>query len=159
MNETKLDAMMEAMQQVEQDLRDYSWMAKRVARFKNIEEMKKEYPREVWEAVIGISTSKYGVEATLPKSTDISDPTAREAQKLLREYERIKRYEKKLKRIDEAVATITDERERAVAEAIMDGERLYMIAQQIGVSRTTVYELRKSVIRKLAIYLYKERFS
>lgn len=101
MNATKLDAIMEAMQQVEQDLRDYSWMAERVARIKNIEEMKKEYPREVWEAVIGISTSQYGVEATLPKSTDISDPTAREVQKLLREYERIKRYEEKLKRIDE----------------------------------------------------------
>ena len=149
MNETKLDAMMEAMQQVEQDLRDYKWMNQKII----------EYNSRNKDDDITIGTSKYGIGASLPKSNIISDPTAREAQRLLREQQRIKRYEEKLRKIDQAVAEIKDERERAVAEAIMDGDRLYMIAQQINVSRTTVYELRKAVIRKLAYSLYKELFS
>lgn len=149
MNALKLDAIMEAMQQVEQDLRDYKWMSEKVA----------EYSARNHDDEIGVGISQYGVEAALPKANSISDPTAREAQRILREQQRIKRYDEKLRKIDQAVAEIKDERERAVAEAIMDGDRLYMIAQQINVSRTTAYELRKSVIRKLAFSLYQEAFN
>lgn len=149
MGAVKIDAMMEAIQRAEQDLRDYRWMVERVNEF---------YARNI-NLDIQVGGAKYGIEATLPRAPySISDPTAREAQKRVREYERIKRYEEKLKRIDEAVSRISDERTRAVAEAIMDGEKLHMIAQQIGVSRTTVYELRKSVIRHLALTLYQEMF-
>jgi len=142
----RLDVMIEAVQRAEQDLRDYRWMADRMA----------EYHARNRDEDIQAATSKYGIEAGLPRASGISDPVAREVQKRMREYERIKRYEEKLKRIDEAVSQITDERVRAVAEALMDGERLYMIAQQIGVSRTTAYELRKLVIRHLALALYSE---
>lgn len=140
----RLGMMIEAVQRAEQDLRDYRWMADRVAEF---------HARNRDED-IQAATAKYGIEATMPRASGISDPVAREVKKRMREWERIKRYEEKLKRIDEAVAKITDERVRAVAEALMDGERLYMIAQQIGVSRTTAYELRKQVIRHLALALY-----
>lgn len=147
----KLNNMLEAMQMAEQDLRDYHWMNALVIEYKNRQKTERDE--------IGITISKYGLDASLPRSSGISSPTEREVLRLLREYERIKRYEEKLKRIDEAVSQITDERERAVAEAIMDGERLYRIAQQIGVSKTKVYELRKSVIRHLALKLYREMFA
>jgi hypothetical protein len=140
----RLDVMIEAVQRAEQDLRDYRWMADRVA----------EYHARNRDEDIQAAASKYGIEATMPRASGVSDPIAREVQKRMREYERIRRYEEKLKRIDEAVAKITDERVRAVAEALMDGERLYMIAQQIGVSRSTAYELRKQVVRHLALALY-----
>ena len=142
----KLYVMIEAVQLAEQDLRDYRWMADRVAEY---------YARNCDED-IQAAIAKYGIEAGLPRASGVSDPVVREVQKRMREYERIQRYEEKLKRIDEAVAQITDERVRAVAEALMDGERLYMIAQQIGVSRTTAYELRKLVIRHLALTLYAD---
>jgi len=140
----RLDVMIEAVQRAEQDLRDYRWMADRVA----------EYHARNRDDDVSAATAKYGIEATMPRASGISDPVAREVQKRMREWERIKRYEEKLIRIDDAVSRITDERVRAVAEALMDGERLYMIAQQIGVSRSTAYELRKQVIRHLAMALY-----
>jgi DNA-binding NarL/FixJ family response regulator len=142
----RLDVMIEAVQRAEQDLRDYRWMADRVA---------EHYARNRDED-IQAATAKYGIEATMPRGSGVSDPVVREVQKRMREFERIRRFEEKLKRIDEAVAKITDERVRAVAEALMDGERLYMIAQQIGVSRSTAYELRKQVVRHLALALYSE---
>ena len=145
----QLDRMMEAMQRVEQDLRDYRWMSEKVAIYK------KKYE----EQNIVIGTPKYGIEATLPKTLDVSDTTFREVQKLLRIRERKDRYEQKLKKIEKAVASLTDERERAVAEGLMDGERLYMIAQQLNVTRQTVYELKKSTIRKLAIEMYGDEFT
>lgn len=140
----RLDMMIEAVQRAEQDLRDYRWMADRVAEF---------YARSRDEDILA-ATAKYGIEAMMSRASGVSDPVAREVQKRMREYERIRRYEEKLKRIDDAVSRITDERVRTVAEALMDGEQLYMIAQQIGVSRTTAYELRKQVIRHLALSLY-----
>src|SRR5690625_238168 len=109
MNAVKIDAMLEAMQQVEQDLRDYKWMNEKVI----------EYAERNSDGDIAAGISQYGIEASLPKPSGTSDPTAREVQRLIREYERVKRYNKKLSDIDKVVSEITDERERAVAEAIM----------------------------------------
>lgn len=155
----QLDRMMEAIQQVEQDLRDYRWMLDRVAEIKNHEKLINSQSREEWEEQIKISTSKYGLEAMLPKGEDVSDTTYREAQRLLRTWERMKRYEKKIKQLEDAVASLADERERAVAEGLMDGEKLYMIAQQIGVSRQTIYDIKRSMIRSLAIKMYGDKIA
>lgn len=142
--------MMEAIQQAEQDLRDYRWMADRIAEY---------YARNT-DDEIKTGIARYGIEASLPRAAyRISDPSAREAQKRLREYERINRYEEKLRKIDEAVASLTDERERVVAEGLMDGEKLYMIAQQIGVSRQTIYDIKRSMVRSLAISMYGDRIA
>lgn len=158
MNALKIDAMLEVIQQVEQDLRDYSWMSARIAEMQGIEEITKKHPREVWEKVIGTSTAQYGIEASMPKPQGTnSDPTFREAQRLLRNWERLKRYDQKITQLEKAVASITDERERTVAEGLMDGERLYQIAQHLNVSRRTAYDIKQSTIRKLAIKMYGDK--
>jgi DNA-binding NarL/FixJ family response regulator len=153
----QLDRTMEAIQQVEQYLRDYRWMADRVAQIKEEEEVLKNKSREVWEQIISPCITKYGEESTLPKAIGVGDPTFREAKQFLRNWERMKRYEQKMKLIEGAVAELTDERERAVAEGLMDGEKLYMIAEQIGVSRQTIYDIKRSMIRSLVIKMYGEQ--
>jgi len=153
LSDDRLDQMMEAMQRVEQDLRDCHWMAEEVADFYKSKEFFS-YDRETLERIVNISTVKFGIEATLPKPGVPSDITFWEAKKLLRKWERIMRYEHKLKRLEEAVSKLSDERERIVAEGLMDGVRLNEIAQQLDVSRRAVYDIKQSVIRKLAIELY-----
>ncbi|WCK55411.1 LuxR C-terminal-related transcriptional regulator [Aneurinibacillus sp. Ricciae_BoGa-3] len=144
-----LEPALEAVQRVEQDLRDYRWMAEKVQTLQSNEEQEKQYS--------GAGTAQYGVEASLPKAQGVnSDVTYREAQKLLRNWERMKRYERKVKKLEEAVRSLKDERERTLAEGILDGEKLYQIAQQLNVSRTTVDTIRRSMVRNLAWALYED---
>ncbi|WP_051330999.1 LuxR C-terminal-related transcriptional regulator [Aneurinibacillus terranovensis] len=152
-----LEPALEAVQRVEQDLRDYRWMAEKVQALQSWDEHEKKYPREVWENILGAGTARYGIESSLPKAKGVnSDVTYREAQKLLRNWERMKRYERKVKKLEEAVASLRDERERAVAEGLMDGEKLFAIAQQLDVSRQTVHEIKRSMIRNLAWNMYED---
>ena len=150
----QMDRIMEAMQRVEQDLRDCHWMAEEVANFhKNREKFS--YTREELEEIVKISTVKFGPEAVASRPVGLnSDITFWEAKKLLRQWERVIRYEHKLKRLEEAVAKLEDERERVVAEGLMDGVKINEIAQQLDVSRRVVYDIKQSVIRKLAVELY-----
>jgi predicted RNase H-like nuclease (RuvC/YqgF family) len=156
-----LEPAIEAIQRTEQDLRDYKWMVEQIKLYEEFDEYWfKNKPREVWEKIISSPISKYGVEATLPKVKGVtSNPTERQARQFLRAWERAKRYEQKVKRLEEAVSKLQDERERMVAEALMDGEKLYMIAQELNVSRQTVHEIKRSVIKKLAFELYGEETS
>jgi ATP/maltotriose-dependent transcriptional regulator MalT len=152
-----LEPALEAVQRVEQDLRDYRWMAAKVQALQSRDEHEKQYPREVWESILGAGTAQYGIESILPKAQGVnSDVTYREAQKLLRNWERMKRYERKVKKLEAAVAALRDERERAVAEGILDGMKMYEIAQQLDVSRQTVDTIRRSMIRNLAWNMYED---
>ncbi|MED0681433.1 LuxR C-terminal-related transcriptional regulator, partial [Aneurinibacillus thermoaerophilus] len=63
---------------------------------------------------------------------------------------------RKVKKLEAAVASLQDERERAVAEGMMDGEKMYEIAQQLDVSRQTVDKIRRSMIRNLAWIMYED---
>lgn len=150
----QMDRIMEAMQRVEQDLRDCHWMAEEVAAFYKNKELFS-YDKETLERIVKISTVKFGLESIMPKPVGVpSDITFWEAKKLLRRWERVIRYEHKLKRLEEAVAKLSDERERIVAEGLMDGVKINEIAQQLDVSRRVVYDIKRSVIRKLAVELY-----
>ncbi|MED0766203.1 LuxR C-terminal-related transcriptional regulator [Aneurinibacillus thermoaerophilus] len=152
-----LEPALEAVQRVEQDLRNYRWMAEKIQTLQKCDEYEKQYPREVWENIIHAGTAQYGIESILPKAQGVnSDVTYREAQKLLRNWERMKRYERKVKKLEAAVASLQDERERAVAEGMMDGEKMYEIAQQLDVSRQTVDKIRRSMIRNLAWIMYED---
>ncbi|KON95212.1 LuxR C-terminal-related transcriptional regulator [Aneurinibacillus migulanus] len=153
----ELEPALEAIQRVEQDLRDYHWMAKEIQDIQHWDKHQKQYPREVWESLVGAGTAQYGIEASLPKAKGVnSDATYREAQKLLRKWERMKRYERKVKKLEASVATLQDERERAVAEGILDGLKMYEIAQQLDVTRQTVDRIRRSMIRNLAWDMYED---
>lgn len=153
----ELEPALEAVQRVEQDLRDYHWMAKEIQDIQDWDEHQKQYPREVWEDLLGAGTAQYGLEASLPKAKGVnSDATYREAQKLLRKWERMKRYERKVKKLEASVATLQDERERTVAEGILDGLKMYEIAQQLDVTRQTVDRIRRSMIRNLAWDMYED---
>lgn len=85
-----------------------------------------------------------------------SEAIYEEEQKLLQKLERMKRYEGKVKKLEAAVATLQDDRERAVAEGMMDGMKMYEIAQQLRVSRQTVDTIRRAMIRNLAWNMYED---
>lgn len=152
-----LEPALEAVQRADQDLRDYRWMIESIASLKSREEDYKQYPREWLEDMIKGGTAQYGIEASLPKAQGVhSDVTFREARKLLRNWERIKRYECKVKKLEAAVAALQDERERVVAEGMLDGMKMYEIAQQLRVSRQTVDTIRRAMVRNLAWNMYED---
>ena len=154
----QLEPSLEVIQRVEQDLRDYRWMVERVAGFKEHFEYEKESRKNWrWDDIIAAATAQYGIEATLPKTQGVnSDITYRQAKELIRGWERMKRYEQKINKLENGVSKLRDEREREVAEGLMDGERIYMIAQQLDVTRQTVHEIKRSMIRNLAWMMYEE---
>ncbi|MFC8686338.1 hypothetical protein [Brevibacillus porteri] len=71
-----------------------------------------------------------------------------------RKQKRLRKLQETVKRIEHAANTITDEREKTVLDSIMDGEKNNIIARQIGVSRQRYYEIKRSVINKMATLMY-----
>ena len=147
----QMETLMEAIQMVEQDIRDYGWMVEKIASLKEQESIRDKNAGKL----IVAGTAAYGLSASLPKAKNVnSDPTHREARKGLRHWERCLRYKRKIEMLEKAVSELKDERERIVIEGLLDGEKNYMIAQELNVTRQTVHEIKKSAIRNLAISMY-----
>lgn len=132
----------EAIRKVNRDIKNYYWMSNQITR------------KDV-ESFISSVTSKYGVEASLPKPLGIkSDPTYGAVQKKAREESRIKRYIETVKRLENAVASIDDEKERIVIEGCMDRISLNQIGKMLGISKQAVFEIKEKAVRKLAVKMY-----
>jgi len=138
--------LMDIIQRTEEDVRNYRWMQKEIERIiKDLND-------------VGIDSSlvaQWGVEATLPKGKGLRS-TINE-KRLKRQIERLERLQNKIDRIDIAVKKVdVDERQRTVMECMLDGVRMNMIAQHIDVSRSTMDELKRAVITRLATEIYRE---
>lgn len=130
----------EAIRKVNRDIRDYYWMANQI----NIEDV------ETYIQSVEISG-----EATLPKAPyTVSDPTYRIVQRNIRIEERQKRMLEKVVNLENAVATLKDERERIVIEGCIDKMTLRQIGTILGISKQAVYEIKEKAVRKLAIDMY-----
>lgn len=131
----------EAIRKVNRDIKNYYWMSNQITK------------RDV-EEYISITT-KYGVEASLPKAVGFnSDPTYGAVQKKIRDENRIKRYVETVKRLENAVATLDDEKERMVIEGCMDRISLSKIGKMLGISKQAVFEIKEKAVRKLAVKMY-----
>src|SRR5690606_28409733 len=98
----------EAIRKVNRDIKNYYWMSNQITK-KDIEEY------------AAPTTTRYGIEASLPRAKGTnSDPTYGAVQRKLRDENRIRRYVETVKRLEDAVATLDDEKERAVIEGCMD---------------------------------------
>jgi hypothetical protein len=84
-----LEPALEAVQRVEQDLRDYRWMAERIQSLQSWDEHEKEYPREVWENVIYAGTAQYGIEASLPKAQGVNSDGTCSSRRNIRRHENV----------------------------------------------------------------------
>ena len=138
----EVEATIEAIRKVNRDIKNYYWMANQITK------------HDV-EYYISSTTSKYGLEASLPKAVgSSSDPTYGAVQRKLRDENRIKRYVETVKRLEDAVATLDDEKERIVIEGCMDRISLRQIGKILGISKQAVFEIKERAVRKLAVKMY-----
>lgn len=130
----------EAIRNVNRDVKDYYWMANHIANE---------------EVTSYIQSTKHSVEATLPQAPyTTSDPTYRIVQRNIRIEKRKERILEKVIKLERAVETLDDERERIVIEGCMDNMSLKKIGLIIGVSRQSAFNIKEQAVRKLAIKMY-----
>ncbi|MED4727231.1 hypothetical protein P9597_03565 [Aneurinibacillus migulanus] len=147
-----LEPAMEYIEKTWEDLTEYHWM------IKEIERLKRDLDKVTITAPEGSAlVAQYGIEATLPKGKGkkvayLSVSEERYEKKL----QRMKHLEEKVRRIQEAADKITCEKERAVIECILDGERMNFIARHVGISRQYLNEIRRKLIKKMAWELYSD---
>ncbi|CEH29406.1 hypothetical protein [Aneurinibacillus migulanus] len=147
-----LEPAMEYIEKTWEDLTGYHWM------IKEIERLKRDLDKVTITAPEGSAlVAQYGIEATLPKGKGkkvayLSVSEERYEKKL----QRMKHLEEKVRRIQEAADKITCEKERAVIECILDGERMNFIARHVGISRQYLNEIRRKLIKKMAWELYSD---
>jgi len=133
----------EAIRMVNEDIRNYYWMANQISAL----EAEGEQPSA---AIAG-----YGDEAAMPKAPyTVSDPTYRQVKANMRRDERKNRYLEKVNRLEEAVASLDDERERMVIEGCMDQVSFKEIGLSLSVSKQTAFEIKDRAVRKLAVLMY-----
>jgi hypothetical protein len=141
---TDLQPAIELVQRTEEELRDYHFMVREIERIKS-------YLEDAGEGMIG----QYGIDASLPRAIGVNgDKTQSEVIRRERKWRRLQRLQDTVDRIERAMATITDDKELAVLEGLMDGEKNNFIARHIGVSRQRYYEIKRIVITKMAWAMY-----
>lgn len=143
---TDLEPAMEYVQRTEEELRDYYFMQREIERLKS-------YLQDAGEGTVGSYEENAGIRA-IGKN---SDKTFNEVARRERKWKRLKKLESIVERIDRAAEKITDEKEVAVLEALMDGERNNVIARHLGVSRERYYEIKRNVIKKMAWLMFYEK--
>jgi hypothetical protein len=141
-----LEPAIEVVQKVEEDLRNYKWMPKRI----------KELRKGLEDAGEGL-VRQYGLESSMPKPQgNISDPINREVQLRMRDWDRLKKLESKIANIDHYVDNLSNERDREIIHCILDGWKYKDIACHVGISRTTIDEIKKALVKDMAWKIYGE---
>lgn len=139
-----MEPAMEWLHRTEEELRDYHFMLREIDRLQG-------YLEDAGEGTVGA----YGIDASQPKGKGKNgDKTHAEVVRRERKWKRLAKLQEAVERIDRAAERISDEKEKTVLDAIMDGEKNNFIARQIGVSRQRYYEIKRSVIIKMAWLMY-----
>ncbi|WP_342432630.1 hypothetical protein [Neobacillus sp. FSL H8-0543] len=149
---TDLEPAIEIVQKTEEDLHSYHWM------FREIERLKKDLNEAI--KTFGPSsrlTAIYGDEAGMPQGQGLKlSSMSISEQRFDRQWQRLKKLEQKMERINHAANQITDDKERTVLECILDGVRMNMVARHVGISRTRLNEIKRLIVKKMAWVLYEE---
>jgi hypothetical protein len=149
---TDLEPAIEIVQKTEEDLHSYHWMLREIERLK----------KELNEAIQAFGpssrlTAVYGDEAGMPKGQGLKLSTMSISEKRFeRQWQRFKKLEQKVERINQAADQITDDKERTVLECILDGVRMNMVARHVGISRTRLNEIKRLIVKKMAWVLYED---
>src|SRR5690625_551361 len=136
--------------QIEQALRDYNWM---------INEIKRQ--RELLNDIDTSSlVAQSGIESSLPKGKGTtSDPVALEVIRRDKKSKWIEKLEKKVLFIQKRIHIITDEREKAVLECMLDGMSMIAISQHMGLSRRHIYNIKESIVEQIAHFAHNSHDS
>ena len=137
-----VEATVEAIRKVNWDIKNYYWMSNQITQ------------HDIEHYIYSI-TARYGIDGSLPKAKGRrSDPTYGAVQRKIREENRIKRYIETITRLENAVATLEDEKERIVIEGCMDRISLSQIGRMLGISKQAVFEIKEKAVQKLAVKMY-----
>lgn len=121
-------------------LRDYHWM---------INEIKRQ--RKILEDMNGNLTAQYGIEAAIPKAKGLTgDPIYQEVVRREKKSRWVEKLEKKILFIQSRVDRITDERERAVLECILDGMSMKAISRHMGLSTRHIQRIKNSIVEQMS---------
>lgn len=136
---SELDLMNE--KQIEQALRDYNWM---------INEIKRQ--RELLSHIVGGNVvAQGGIESAMPKAQgETSDPVAQEVLRRDKASKWVTNLEDKVLFIQRRMENITDERERAILECLLDGMSMLAIGKHMGLSERHIRRLKDSVVSKMS---------
>lgn len=130
--------------QIEQALRDYNWM---------INEIKRQ--RDLLSHIGGNVVAQGGIESAMPKAQGgTSDPVALEVIRRSESSKWVQNLEEKVLFIQERIHIITDEKEKAVLECMLDGMSMVAIGKHMGLSRRHIYTLKEKVIAQIAHFAH-----
>lgn len=148
-----LEPVMEVIQRVEQELKDYNWMVREISRL----ERRLDDAIQSTPSFSGRLVAQYGIEAAMPK------PQGKALASLTMEEKQFDRMVKRLEKlkfqsstIDKAAESITGQKERTILECILDGVKMNETAYHVGVSRQRLNEIKHEVIRKMTWLMYGE---
>lgn len=140
------EALSDMLIRTEEEIKDYAFNLREIERI-----------RASLEEVGGGIVAAYGIETALPRGKgSTSDKTHREVARRERNQKRLVKLEESVQRVDRAVESIANERERVVLECIMDGVRMNVIAKHLGISRSHFHEIKRNLIKKMAMAMYGE---
>ena len=127
--------------QIEQALRDYSWMINEIKR-------QRELLNEIGSNNLVAAS---GIESAMPKAKGTtSDPVALEVIRRDKANRWVQKLEEKVLFIQKRIHIITDEREKAVLECMLDGLSMRAIANHMGLSERHVFRIRDSIVKQMA---------
>jgi DNA-directed RNA polymerase specialized sigma subunit len=126
--------------EISETLRDYNWI---------INEIKRQ--RKLLEDAGENLTAQYGIEAAMPKAKGLTgDPIYQEVVRREKKSRWIEKLEKKILFIQSRVDRITDERERAVLECILDGMSMKAISRHMGLSTRHIQRIKNSIVEQMS---------
>lgn len=130
--------------EIEQTLRDYNWM---------INEIKRQ--RSLMDYEGGNLVAQSGIESVMPKAQgNTSDPVAMEVVRRDKASSWVQKLEDKVLFVQQRMSIITDEREKAVLECMLDGLSMVAISNHMGLSRRHIYNIKESVVNKIAHFAH-----
>ena len=122
-------------------LRDYHWMINEIRRQRKM----------LSDEVNGNFTAQYGIESSLPKGKGQNgDPIFREVIRREKKSRWIEKLEKKVMFVQEHMDCITNEREKAVLECLLDGMSMIAISRHMGLSVRHVQRIKNSIVDKMS---------
>ncbi|MBR7798346.1 MAG: DNA-binding response regulator [Bacillota bacterium] len=127
-------------QEIKNALKDYNWMVKEIKR-----------QRKILEDAGTSLVAQSGIESAMPKPEEnTSDPVAREVIRRDKKYTWINRLEKKVSFIQERIPVITDERELAVLECLLDGMSVRAISNHMGLTTRHIQRIRNRIVSRMS---------
>ncbi len=135
----------QALQQMEADIRGYAWNRQTILDLEmQLRRMDTDCSPQGTNMV-----ARYGVEATLAKSTAPEDD---DEERYLRLRNRLADLRERVARVDQASEAVNDPREREVLKGLLAGLPVKEIALRMEISRQWANTIRNEIISKMALH-------